>query len=78
MVRATKLAERNLDRVRKEQKLNVSPPHMNRQVKGDDIQDEGMLFNWDCASSPVKRHMAEAKKKAVKTVSTSTTPFFLI
>lgn len=56
MVKATKLAERNLDRVRKEQKLNVSPSHTNLKVKDEDIRDEEMLFNWDCASSLQKTY----------------------
>lgn len=51
LVKATKLAERNLDRVRKEQELNVSLSHMNLKVKEEDIHGEGMLLKWDCASS---------------------------
>lgn len=74
MVKATKLAEKNLDRVGKYQKPNVSPSHMNLEEKEEDIQDEGMLVNWDRASSRL-RHMAEAIKS---TVSTFTTSFFLI
>lgn len=51
LVKATKLAEKNLDRVGKYQKLNVSPSRMNLEVKEEDIQDEGMLVNWDHVSS---------------------------
>ena len=47
---------------------------MNLEEKEEDIQDEGMLVNWDRASSRL-RHMAEAIKS---TVSTFTTSFFLI
>lgn len=44
LVKATKLAVRNLDRVRKEQKRNVSLSHMNLKVK-EDNQDEKTLFS---------------------------------
>lgn len=54
LVKATKLAVRNL--VRNEQKLNVSLSHINLKVKEEDIQDEKMLFNWDCASSLQKTY----------------------
>lgn len=58
LVKATKLAVRNL--VRKKQKLNVPLSHINLKAKEEDMHDEEMLFNWDRASS-LQRHMAEAK-----------------
>lgn len=42
LVKATKLAQRNLHKERKEQKPNVSQSRMNLRVKEEDIQDEGM------------------------------------
>ncbi len=56
MVKATNLAERNLDRVRKEPKLNLPPSYMNHKVNEEDIHDEGELLNWDGASSLQKTY----------------------
>lgn len=44
LVKATKLAVRNLDRVREEHKRNVSLSHMSLEVK-EDIQDVRTLFS---------------------------------
>lgn len=62
LVRATKLAPRHVDKVRKEQEPNVSPPHMNLNAKEEDVQDEGTLFNRDCASSLQKTYGGGTKK----------------